>query len=39
MGWSVNRAVTIVPVKIYDDPIPFIKVVDPPESFNLRVDR
>jgi hypothetical protein len=36
-GLFSNPAATIVPVKIYDDPIPFIKVVDPPRSFTLSV--
>jgi hypothetical protein len=36
-GLVSNPAATIVPVKIYEDPIPFIKVVDPPRSFTLSV--
>ena len=36
-GLVSNPPATIVPVKIYDDPIPFIKVVDPPRSFILKV--
>jgi hypothetical protein len=36
-GLVSNPAATIVPVKIYEDPIPFIKVVDPPRSFMLSV--
>jgi hypothetical protein len=36
-GLVSNPAATIVPVKIYDDPIPFIKVIDPPRSFTLSV--
>jgi len=36
-GLVSNPSATIVPVKIHDDPIPFIKVVDPPRSFILRV--
>jgi hypothetical protein len=36
-GLVSNPAARIVPVKIYDDPIPFIKVIDPPQSFTLRV--
>jgi hypothetical protein len=36
-GLISNPAATIIPVKIYDDPIPFIKVVDPPRSFILKV--
>lgn len=36
-GLVSNPAATIVPVRIYDDPIPFIKVIDPPQSFTLRV--
>jgi hypothetical protein len=38
-GLVSNPAATIVPVKIYDDPIPFIKVIEPPGSFTLRVVR
>jgi hypothetical protein len=37
-GLVSNPAASIVPVKIYDDPIPFIKVVHPPPSFTLKVD-
>jgi hypothetical protein len=29
----------MIPVKIYDDPIPFIKVIDPPRSFTLEIVR
>jgi hypothetical protein len=29
----------IVPVKIGDDPIPFIKVIDPPSAFVLLIPR
>jgi hypothetical protein len=36
-GLVSDPPATIVPVKIYDDPIPFIKVVDPPRSFILKV--
>jgi hypothetical protein len=36
-GLVSNPPATIVPVKIHDDPIPFIKVVDPPRSFTLKV--
>ena len=36
-GLVSNPPATIVPVKIYDDPVPFIKVVDPPRSFILKV--
>ena len=36
-GLISNPAATIIPVKIYDDPIPFIKVVDPPRSFILTI--
>lgn len=36
-GLVSNPPANIVPVKIYDDPIPFIKVVNPPPSFTLRV--
>jgi hypothetical protein len=30
-------AVKIVPVKLHDDPIPFIKILDPPAAFDLRI--
>jgi hypothetical protein len=36
-GLVSNPPATIIPVKIYDDPIPFIKVIDPPRSFVLQV--
>ena len=36
-GLVSNPPSTIIPVKMYDDPIPFIRLVDPPRSFTLRV--
>jgi hypothetical protein len=36
-GLIGTPAVKIVPVKIYDDPIPFIKILDPPATFTLRI--
>ena len=36
-GLIGTPAVKIVPVKIYDDPIPFIKVIDPPAAFTLQI--
>jgi hypothetical protein len=36
-GLVSSPRATIIPVKIYDDPIPFIKVIDPPRSFILKV--
>jgi hypothetical protein len=38
-GLIGTPAVKIVPVKIGDDPIPFIKVIDPPAVFELRIPR
>ena len=38
-GLISNPGATIIPVKIYDDPIPFIKVIDPPRSFTLKIVR
>jgi hypothetical protein len=38
-GLVSNPPATIVPVQIGDDPIPFIKVVDPPRFFTLKVVR
>ena len=38
-GLIGTPAVKIVPVKIGDDPIPFIKVIDPPAAFELRIPR
>ena len=38
-GLVSNPPATIIPVKIYDDPIPFIKVIDPPRSFTLKIVR
>jgi hypothetical protein len=36
-GLVSNPPATIIPVEISDDPIPFIKVIDPPRSFVLQV--
>ena len=36
-GLSASRRARIVPVKIYDDPIPFIKIIDPPAALTLRI--
>jgi hypothetical protein len=38
-GLVSNPPATIIPIKIYDDPIPFIKVIDPPRSFTLKIVR
>jgi hypothetical protein len=38
-GLISKPAATMIPVKIYDDPIPFIKVIDPPRSFTLEIVR
>ncbi len=38
-GLSASPPARILPVKIYDDPIPFIKVIDPPAAFELRIPR
>jgi hypothetical protein len=38
-GLVSNPPATIVLVKILDDPIPFIKVINPPSEFILRVGR
>jgi hypothetical protein len=37
-GLSANPPARIVPVKIYDDPISFIKIIEPPAALALRVD-
>jgi hypothetical protein len=36
-GLIGTPAVKIVPVKMYDDPIPFIKILDPPATFILQI--
>jgi hypothetical protein len=38
-GLTSKPAATMIPVKIYDDPIPFIKVIDAPRSFTLEIVR
>jgi hypothetical protein len=37
MGLSASPPARIVPVKIYDDPIPFIKIIEPPAALTLRI--
>ena len=37
-GLSATPPVQIVPVKISDDPIPFIKIIDPPAALTLRAN-
>jgi hypothetical protein len=32
-----SSAVKIVPVPMYDDPIPFVKIIDPPRDFTLKI--
>jgi hypothetical protein len=36
-GLSASPPASIVPVKIADDPIPFIKIIQPPASLTLRI--
>ena len=38
-GLAGSPAVIIIPVKIGEDPIPFIKVVDPPAVFTLQIGK
>lgn len=38
-GLAGTPAVKIIPVKIGEDPIPFIKVVDPPAAFTLQIGK
>jgi hypothetical protein len=38
-GLAADPALQMIPVKIADDPIPFIKVIDPPTHFALRLNR
>jgi len=38
-GLAGSPAVIIIPVKIGEDPIPFIKVVDPPAAFTLQIGK
>jgi hypothetical protein len=35
-GLSATRRVQIAPIRIYDDPIPFIKIFQPPAALTLR---
>ena len=37
-GLKSEPAATIEPVKLADDPIPFIKIIDPPASLILRAE-
>ena len=36
-GLAASPPARIVPVKIYDDPIPFIKIIEPPARLTLRI--
>lgn len=36
-GLVSNPPATILPEKVLDDPIPFIKIVNPPPEFTLRI--
>jgi len=36
-GLSARPPAQIVPTRIYDDPIPFIKIIDPPNILTLRI--
>ena len=36
-GLVASPPARIVPVKIYDDPIPFIKIIDPPAALTLHI--
>ena len=36
-GLSASPPARIVPVKTYDDPIPFIKIIEPPAALTLRI--
>jgi hypothetical protein len=36
-GLAASPPARIVPVKIYDDPIPFIKIIEPPAKLTLRI--
>jgi hypothetical protein len=36
-GLSASPPATIAPVKIDDDPIPFIKIIQPPTALTLRI--
>jgi hypothetical protein len=36
-GLAASPPARIVPVKIYDDPIPFIKIIEPPATLTLRI--
>jgi hypothetical protein len=36
-GLRSTPAVKIMPVELADDPIPFIKLIDPPSNLTLRI--
>ena len=36
-GLSASPPAQIVPIRIYDDPIPFIKIMEPPDTLTLRI--
>jgi hypothetical protein len=36
-GLTGTPPLKIVPVKMLDDPIPFIKIIDPPVTFTLQI--
>jgi hypothetical protein len=36
-GLAGTPATKMAPVKLYDDPIPFIKILDPPAKFTLQI--
>ena len=36
-GLSASPSARIVPIRIYDDPIPFIKIIEPPPALTLRI--
>jgi hypothetical protein len=38
-GLAADPPLQLIPVKIADDPIPFIKIINPPRHFTLRVNR
>ncbi len=38
-GLVASPPARIVPVKIYDDPIPFIKIIDPPAALTLHISQ
>ena len=36
-GLAGSPALKIVPVQMYDDPIPFVKIINPPREFTLKI--